>query len=567
MRLLPTAALLLALPLLSQQKPIPDPSFTEVIDVDVVNVEVYVTDRDGRHVQGLSRGDFQLLVDGHPMEIVNFSEVAEGAPVPVKAPSAVAPPAAEPGQAAAPPAGPEPLSLVVYVDNDNLRPFSRNRALRQLRSFLDENLGPRDRIMLVTHEGGLKVRRPLSAGGESLAADLTKIERTTANGVLQDSRARQALGTIRELCTGVQDRTGEKEPGEAERVARLYAMEVSNDVKVSLNALQSVVESLSGIEGRKAVLYVSDGVALHPGEEAFGLLEELCGIPARFQTEDVSARLRKLTTLANTSSVTFYTVEAAGVRNGSSASAETAQPMLSANLDFAQVADSQQVLFNLASETGGRAVLNANEFKTDLARIASDLRSYYSLGYSPVRSGDDRVHRVEVKVTREGLRARHRTTYRNLPREERLAARVQTALLHGIVDNPLQARLAIVSSEPAERRSRLVTLRIALPLRQLVLLSQGDSWTGQLTLWLGVRDEAGRMAPVQSVRVPVRIPATQVKDPLERPFVYDIRMRMARRGEQTVAVGIQDDLGHTTSFLRETFRVDPKGVTAASSER
>jgi hypothetical protein len=109
-----------------------------------------------------------------------------------------------------------------------------------------------------------------------------------------------------------------------------------------------------------------------------------------------------------------------------------------------------------------------------------------------------------------------------------------------------------------------VVLRLRLPVKQLVLLSQGGAWTGQLTLWVGARDAAGRIAPVQSVRVPVRIPAATGKEQLARTFAYDLRMRMAERGEQTVAVGIQDDLGHTTSFIAGVFRVDRKGVTAVS---
>lgn len=55
MKLLPTAALLLAFPLLAQE-PIPDQPFAESINVEVANVEVYVTGRDGHPVQGLSGG-------------------------------------------------------------------------------------------------------------------------------------------------------------------------------------------------------------------------------------------------------------------------------------------------------------------------------------------------------------------------------------------------------------------------------------------------------------------------------------------------------------------------------
>jgi len=559
MRLLPMAALLLALPLLASQETIPDQPFAESIDVSVANVEVAVTDREGRHVQGLGRGDFDLFVDGKKVEIVNFSELAEGAPAATKEPAPVPPASAAPPAEAAPAPLPEPpaLALVVFVDNDNLRPADRNRVLRQVKDFLGSAVGPRDRVMLVTHDQGVSIRRPLSAGRESLAADLTKLEKLAGRGALRDSHFRRTVETMQTV--GCED---------APPVARAYAEEMANDARMTLRALASVVESLAGIEGRKTILYVSDGAAMHPGEDMFLVLEKLCGAASIFQAQDLAAEFRRLSRLANANGVTIDSLETAGLRGFSGASAEEnplpIDPMARINLDSTKAADAQQLLFNLASETGGRAALNGNDLRTDLARIAADLRSYYSLGYTPERSGDGRVHAIEVKVKRDGLRVRHRKTYTDLPREERLAARVQTALLHGIVDNPLRAGLDLVSSQPAGRGQHLVVLRLRLPVKQLVLLSQGSAWTGQLTLWIGARDAAGRIAPVQSVRVPVRIPAAAGKEQLARTFAYDLRMRMAERGEQTVAVGIQDDLGHTTSFITGVFRVDRKGVTAVS---
>src|SRR6476661_1197014 len=179
MRPLSTVALLFALPLAARQETIPEQPFAESIDVSVANVEVAVTDRDGRHVQGLTRGDFELFVDGRKVEIVNFSELAEGSPAAPKEPAAVPSAGAAPPAEAAPAPVPEPpaLSLVVFVDNDNLRPADRNRVLRQVKDFLGSAVGPRDRVMLVTHDQGVSIRRPLSAGRESLAADLAKVEK------------------------------------------------------------------------------------------------------------------------------------------------------------------------------------------------------------------------------------------------------------------------------------------------------------------------------------------------------------------------------------------------------
>ncbi len=554
------ATLLLSVPWLAQG-PIPDQPFATSIDVSVANVEVAVTDREGRHVQGLSRDDFELFVDGKKVEIVNFSEMAESSPVNREKKEETATPVApEPaGVAVTPAPEPPPLTLVVFVDNDNLQPSGRNRVLRQVKDFLDSAVGPRDRVMLVTHEQGVTVRRPFSATakGPSLAVDLKKIENLVARGALRHDHFRRTVETLQAVgCDG------------ATQVARAYSEEVANDAKMTLRALETVVESLAGIEGRKVMLYVSEGVPMHPGEDMFRIVQELCGGSSVFEAPDLASAFRRITRLANANGVTIHSLETTGLRVFSGASAEEnplpIDTLTRVNLDSEKAADTQQVLFNLASETGRRAALNGNDLRTDLTGIAGDLRSYYSLGYTPERSGDGRVHSIEVKVRTKGLRVRNRTTYTDRPREEVLAARVQTALLHGIVDNPLQAGLALVSSQPAGRGVHLVTLRLQLPVKQLVLVAQGNAWTGQLTLWVGARDAAGGNAPVRSVRVPIRTPAAAGKEQLARIFAYDLRMRMAERSEQTVAVGIQDDLGHTTSFITGTFRVDRKGAAAVS---
>src|SRR5215213_2594175 len=203
LRFLP-ALLLLTLPLLAQETP-PLQPFNEAIDVKVVNVEVYVTDRDGRRVQGLGREDFELFEDGKRVEIVNFAEVSERAQssqAPTPAPAEGVAPEAAPAPPA-PPVERDRLHLLVYVDNFNLTPFSRNRVLKQLRSFLEETVQPDDRVMLVTHDEGLSVRVPFTAGKAALLAELPKLEKLAARGALNDHHARQVMTYIQE--TGCED--------------------------------------------------------------------------------------------------------------------------------------------------------------------------------------------------------------------------------------------------------------------------------------------------------------------------------------------------------------------------
>src|SRR5215212_1807061 len=76
------AALLSSLPAAAQAPASPDTpgeeTFFESIDVQVVNFEVFVTDRQGQRVSGLTREDFEIAEDGKPVEISNFYAVAGG---------------------------------------------------------------------------------------------------------------------------------------------------------------------------------------------------------------------------------------------------------------------------------------------------------------------------------------------------------------------------------------------------------------------------------------------------------------------------------------------------------
>jgi hypothetical protein len=116
---------LLLLPLLpaavSAAGPPPGEVFSETIDVEVVNVQVFVSDHSGRPIRGLGREDFELLVDGRPVPITNFyaGDEAEAAPEAGAAREAV--PAAQ------------RLTLVILVDDVNLSPQGRALLLRMSR--------------------------------------------------------------------------------------------------------------------------------------------------------------------------------------------------------------------------------------------------------------------------------------------------------------------------------------------------------------------------------------------------------------------------------------------------
>ncbi|MCP5016851.1 MAG: VWA domain-containing protein, partial [Ketobacter sp.] len=163
----------------SAQEPEPttDTIFSDQVEVEVVEVEVFVSDRQGRAVTDLAAEDFEIYEDGRPVEITNFHRAVSG--------EGNSRPAAEPAPSAAPrlpsvqfqaPPPEDPLYLVLYVDNANLRAGNRRRVLRDLRELVQGHGGAAERIMVVSHERSLQVRQGFTSSRRSVIEALLALE-------------------------------------------------------------------------------------------------------------------------------------------------------------------------------------------------------------------------------------------------------------------------------------------------------------------------------------------------------------------------------------------------------
>lgn len=315
-------------------------SFREEVSVEVVNVDVWVSDRKGQPVTGLTREDFQLFEDGKPVEISNFAAFeAAGHPPPAgssqPAPEVAAGAAGtadKPGGASAP----EPeRRLVVFVDDWNLRPEDRIRVLDDLRTFVRDQAGPGVFVMVVLHDGAVRVVLPFTHDPVAVSRTFDAIEKRAPSGLQARSDRRTALEAIRDAYSraieagrpggpGVTPVAafGGTDPcsaywGEMENAAHNYSVTTAGQVEQSLGALVTVTDFLAGLPGQKVLLYVGDGMEGQPGEDLYHYLAQLC--PAR-QSEvalaassyDLTGGFRQLTSRANAHGVTFYTLEAEG---------------------------------------------------------------------------------------------------------------------------------------------------------------------------------------------------------------------------------------------------------------
>jgi hypothetical protein len=223
-------------------------------------------------------------------------------------------------------------------------------------------------------------------------------------------------------------------------------------------------------------------------------------------------------------------------------------------------------MFVLASDTGGRAILNANDLTHDLTHIQEDFASYYSLAYSPPHSGDGHDHRIEVRVKRPGLKVRYRQGYRDKPALERTVDRTLASLLYGYEDNPLEIQVEVGDSEPlalsnGKSASWSVPIRLRIPLFRVTMLPTEKSFEGKLRLLVATDNAAGKRTPVRQVQVPISIPRLSALTALGQYYQYEVKLNL-ETGEQHLAIAVRDEATTTTSFLARTLKLGAPGSTA-----
>ncbi|HKI86970.1 MAG TPA: VWA domain-containing protein, partial [Thermoanaerobaculia bacterium] len=513
-------------------------TFGGTVNVQVVNVDVHVTDRHGKIVTGLKKSDFELFEDGRPVKITNFYAENGRAERPARQLRVEAPPAS--GQAKNP--APETaegetanlpdrqrLWVVFFIDNLSLRPPDRTRVLRQLHEFVDQAIGPGDHAMVVAFDRSMKVLQPFTSDRYSVLQAFDKAERLSAEGVHAEENRNEVLKALHDA----------KDPADAIGRVDSYSGSLFNDVDTTIRALTDFIHSLSGLEGRKALVYVSDGLPQRAGLDAYYALRDkfrqatsLQG-PSRY---DSTHSLDELAAAANTARVVFYTLDAGGLRVRTDATAEQFLPTAGDTVDSDYISNRQSSLQLLARQTGGQAVINTNDVRAPMRKVKSDLSTFYSLGFTPVHEGDGRYHRITVKVKKRGLRLRYRQGYRDQPEATRMIDATLAALKFGETTNPLKAGLSVGEVKPDGQGDYVASIILRVPLDQITAIPLRDgSRQVQLRLFVVLRSPDGT-TPVHQVPVKLRITAEEWKAVQSRSITYPLKLTVSPGG-QLLTVG------------------------------
>ena len=556
--------------------------FEDTTEVQVANVEVFVTDKDGNPVTGLTAEDFGLTVGGDAIDIANFYAIEEG-----EALSTVT-------GSASPPEDREFL-LVFYIDNANMDPNGRKRVFNRLKKFLLANWRPDMRVMLATNERTVMVRQSVTEVPHLVFVALDEIEETQAAGLQLQQEKREITRAIREInvdaasgFVAIKDPSGDEGGGTERELAlnsaravipqmRSYAQQRLDRTLESLGVLRGFVNTVGGLPGRKALIYVGDELALRPGDALFELfsrqienISELANFSSMSESfrYDASPQFRELVNHANASQVTLHVLDATRPsvlgRDTQSASNVVWTPQV-ASLEEGTRRDSKLML---VQGTGGRANFGSTDFETVLEGMVSDFDNHYSLGYlvdSVPKAEDDKALPVEVtlKEPRKDWEVRHRKTFQKRSTDDEMKQQVLSALILDSFENPMGAGLEVREQTSREDGNFEVPLLVKVPLGKLVLLPQGKQHRARVSLYVAVRDGRGRSSRVVKHQCPISIPNDEMLVALGRTAACGMKLAM-RGGPHTVAVVVRDDVAGLESTLRAG--VDVRLVEAAELE-
>ncbi|MBL8206637.1 MAG: VWA domain-containing protein [Blastocatellia bacterium] len=428
----------LFLPASAQDRPRTKPTSSDDqtirIETQVVQVEVTVTDKQGKVIRDLKREDFELKEDGKLQDIAYFSIgtatrparwLGSGPKTRSQDASAITTTTTAPTEALA------GRYIVLAMDDIHLSPGTLMQARQSLLKFVDQQVGSGDQVALITTSGQLGMFQQFTNDREALKRAINRLsaqERQVTNSfdvpritpyqaelidmgdqdalelavqeILRQqpmsggvptaaaaaggaAAARAAAGAAAGGGTSERERAMET----AKSLARMIVLQNANYTNATLNTLQAIIRTLSALPGRKIMTLVSDGFFLNA------------------RSANTFNDVRRVIDAATRAGVVIYALDARGL---------TVSPMFDASqpsfgnerppgvrerVENAAMEAVRNGPFSLANDTGGFMVMNTNDLNFGFQKVLEDTEAYYLLAFEPVESyRDGRFRKLEVRV-------------------------------------------------------------------------------------------------------------------------------------------------------------------------
>lgn len=391
--------------------------YTELVQTDVM-----VFDKSGRFVDGLTKQNFELRIDGKPRPIEGFEIITAGSDEESQL-------AAARGATTLNLKSPVPLDrgriVFFYVDDFHMDLAGMIAAKKVINTFIDKEMGQNDQAAIASATGQIGFLQQLTSDRSILTRAVDRLTPRSYN--VRDSD-RPPMTEYEALLIDRLDRdvfeffvteTLRLNPGISRDIAghmvraRAEVMQ-SQGARFNQNTLiglQTLVKRAKDLPGRKVLFFLSGGF----------LMENRRG--------DAMTNLRDITNAAAKSGVVIYSMDTRGLV-ASLHDASVDRPFdpfgqLSRSTT-GELTATQHGMNALAVDTGGKAIFNTNDLKQGLAPAIKETSTYYLLAWKPDAEAQKqrRFRNLEVRlVNRPDLTVRVRKGFFDVDPPERVVAK------------------------------------------------------------------------------------------------------------------------------------------------
>lgn len=484
-------------------------AYTMSVSTKLVVEAVNVKDKQGKSISGLTAKDFTVTEDG-VQQHVSFCEYQQlpATPVGTSAKSAIPEDIKVYNRLALTQITPEPPGsiryknrrlIAMYFDLTAMPPDDKLRALEAAQKFIRTQMTSADLVSIMRYAGSsvdvlqdftddhnklLSILETLIVGENQQSEDITDDASAADTGAAfgQDSGEFNLFNTDRQL-----------------------------------SALQTAAKELGRLSEKKVLIYFASGLTLH-------------GV-------DNQAQLHATINDAIRSGVSFWPIDARGLvaeaplgdaTHGSPGNAGmysgTAELAVSTGLQ-----QSQDTLYALAGDTGGKALLDYNDLTRGIVQAQQNITSYYILGYYTTNEAlDGRFRRIKISVSpelaakldyREGYYAGKQFAKFTKADKER---QLEDALMLG--DPVTELTIAMeINYFQLNRAEYFVPIMVKIPGRELALAKKRGAEHTLIDFLLEVKDELGNGMTVQNLRdnVNIKLSDETAVELAKRPVEYD----------------------------------------------
>ena len=492
--------------------------FTITVPVNVVPVNVTVTDKSGRFVTDLTAADFKLFEDGKRQRIQSFEIESSRAPASQDQADPAGEAAAETG-ALRPLQGSEgdPGKLISFFIDDLTERSVKffGWVISALQEFMEEEMGPRDQVGVFSASGSVRI--PFTSDRELLRDRIDDLGAGKLN-LLRPGRIMSDVRAIRIVEGDLQGRVSDSEKFEAWRQYN----EVQASIRRLLASLRQHLRYFQYFRGSKSLVFLSEGF-----------------VPAR----SLRWKVDRMVDLALRSRVTLNAVDTKGL--------ETAP--LSTDIAFGDFP-----LERLTEDTGGIFYRASNDLVAGFRQIRDARSFYYVLSYaSHDQKASGKYHRIRVEVARPGLELSYRRGYfaprEELSQEERKNEDFQLALeVPGRFDRiPLE--LDFRSSPLKEDRHRL-SVFTKVNVAAIPFHHQKGRRTNLLNLVVAVYDEKSAHVDGSEQKVELSLSESSYRSMLQRGFIAKTEVEIPA-GQYTVKAVVRESNQARMGSVQQAFGI------------